>query len=119
MYVFQRLARMASWHDYEDLVTLLSFSAFSEGTYDDSFIVSDVVLDLFKEQARKPHNQALLAKLRERDMTEDEIVEYDKRHLFQTEDIAVARKLTMMWTINPRFVADKRLLGWLYEALDV
>lgn len=35
-----------------------------------------------------------------------------------TDRLAVARKLTVMWDMNPRFVADARLWKWLTGALD-
>lgn len=113
MKIFHRLTHLKSYsNDYADLATLLGV---------ETSIISGKVLDLLEEQARKPQNQLLLASLQEKDATPTDTPRRRFRRCDENNEIdrvAIARKLTLAWSMNPRFVADKRLWRWVYEATE-
>ena len=118
MWYIQRLVRMVSIHDYynfEALYKLAWDSGAPEGEQVD-------IPALFVELSQREENKRLLEELREEDWPQ-EIVEMEERAAFGadmaacTDRVAVARKLTLMSTMNERFVADRRLWQWLEDAL--
>ncbi|OAA63577.1 Protein kinase-like domain protein [Niveomyces insectorum RCEF 264] len=112
--VFQRLVRFSSSRDYDYLAELVS----------DDVTDCDGLLDLLEQHAQEPQNKALLTELQEDDASSGEVAEYERASSnaadwrAETNVMAVARKLTVMWHMNPRFVADRRLWRWLGAALD-
>ncbi|KAL1850970.1 hypothetical protein VTK73DRAFT_9588 [Phialemonium thermophilum] len=76
---------------------------------------------LLREQSEQEFGRQVLAELREYD---DEAEDEDKKQredkITRTRgvrDPATARKLTLMYQMNPLFVADRRLWRWLEDAL--
>lgn len=70
---------------------------------------------LFHEQAQLDSNKQLLAELRQDDATDEEVkkiedseIELARRHN-RLDNLAVARKLTLMSEMNQGFVADAKL----------
>lgn len=108
---WQRLMRFTSYHDLDDLTALMGRDV-------------DGIVDLFQEHTKREHNQALLAALKEDEFTPEELAAEEKCRF--SEDswrarnnvLAVTRKLSIAWELNPRFVADKRLWKWLFKVLD-
>ncbi|OAA63421.1 Aminoglycoside phosphotransferase [Niveomyces insectorum RCEF 264] len=118
--LFQRLVRFCSVRDYDYLDELFvrldsSVSAITPST-------SSVADELWRRM-QTPQSQPLRAKLQEEDMSPEEIANIEQGYYTEafwrgeTEHLAVARKLALMWHMNPRFVADCRLWRWLNAAL--
>jgi hypothetical protein len=74
---------------------------------------------LFHQRAMTPSNKQLLSKLREDDLTDDEVKEREKVVFSgnKLDRLAVARKLTVMSEMNPGFIGDRRLWRWIEGAL--
>ncbi|KAF5976571.1 kinase-like domain-containing protein [Fusarium coicis] len=74
---------------------------------------------LFHQRAMAPSNKQLLSKLKEYDLTEEEIKEREKDVFSggKLDRLAVARKLTLISEMNPGFIGDRRLWRWIEEAL--
>ncbi|KAF5535558.1 altered inheritance of mitochondria [Fusarium napiforme] len=74
---------------------------------------------LFHQRAMAPSNQQLLSKLKEDDLTDAEVKEreIDVFSGDKVERLAVARKLTLMFEMNPGFIGDRRLWRWIEEAM--
>ncbi|CVK88378.1 uncharacterized protein FMAN_04945 [Fusarium mangiferae] len=75
---------------------------------------------LFCQRAMTASNKKLFAKLKEDDLTEDEVKAREKE-VFSGDELdrlAVARKLTLMSEMNPGFIGDRRLWLWVEEALE-
>ncbi|KAG5826408.1 hypothetical protein H9Q74_003502 [Fusarium xylarioides] len=78
---------------------------------------------LFHQRALTTSNKQLLCKLSEDDLTDDEVKEREidvfsgDKTGDKMERLAVARKLTVMSEMNPRFIGDRRLWRWIEEAL--
>ncbi|KIH91148.1 hypothetical protein SPBR_01596 [Sporothrix brasiliensis 5110] len=121
--VFQRLTRFCSSHDYKDFVTCIQRAKAAADKAAAATINTDVVLNLLEEEARRDANKTLLAELQDDDPppgtadVQDRVGFFDGDRRAETNNLAVARKLTVMWQMNPRFVADARLWTWLLKAL--
>ncbi|KAF5019493.1 hypothetical protein F66182_8500 [Fusarium sp. NRRL 66182] len=108
MWRFVRLVRMLSTQDYMHFKTLYEL-VYKKDSHD--------IPRQFSDRSMQEHGRALLAKL-----IEDEPEEEDKNsgntHMKESEELTVARKLTLMSELNPNFVADKRLWQWIQNALE-
>lgn len=127
--VFQRLTHLCSSHDYEDFVTCIASACAGKDDATDkstaiTAVTADVVLDRLGKQAERDGSNALWAEMQDDNPTPSEVAALEgvsfreADRLAATDRLAVARKLTVMWDINPRFVADARLWKWLTRALD-
>jgi len=75
---------------------------------------------LFHKRAMTASNKKLFSKLKEDDLTDDEMRTREK-DIFsgdKLDRLAVARKLTLMSEMNPGFLGDRRLWLWIEEALE-
>ncbi|KAK7425086.1 hypothetical protein QQZ08_008363 [Neonectria magnoliae] len=114
MWRFARLVRMLSTQDYNHFKVLYDL------VYEKD---SEDILRMFREQSMQDHGKALMAKLSQGELEEEEghIEEQEDDedgHVDESNGPAVARKLTLMSEMNPNFVADKRLWLWIEKALE-
>ncbi|KAK7403933.1 hypothetical protein QQX98_010303 [Neonectria punicea] len=114
MWRFARLVRMLSTQDYTHFKVLYNLVYEKE---------SEDIPRLFREQSMQEHGKALMAKLCQDELEEEEehIEEQEDDedgHVDESDGPAVARKLTLMSEMNPKFVADKRLWLWIEKALE-
>lgn len=74
---------------------------------------------LFHQRAMTASNKQLLSKLKEDDLTDEEVKTREK-DVFSGDELdrlAVARKLTLISEMNPGFIGDRRLWLWIEEAI--
>ncbi|CAK7216783.1 hypothetical protein SCUCBS95973_002923 [Sporothrix curviconia] len=125
-FAFQRLTRLCSSHDYDDFVACISSAAcagLGRGEDCGALTAVDTVLDLLGEHAERASSKALLAEMQEDNPTPGEVAALEQVSFREadrkaaSDRLAVARKLTVVWHMNPRFVADARLWKWLARAL--
>ncbi|UPK96846.1 hypothetical protein LCI18_007781 [Fusarium solani-melongenae] len=78
---------------------------------------------LFHKQSIQKHGKALLVKLSQDKLKEEEeeLVQEQENgtrgHMDKSNSPAISRKLTLMSAMNPDFIADKRLWLWIEKAL--
>ncbi|KAH7171867.1 hypothetical protein DER46DRAFT_677529 [Fusarium sp. MPI-SDFR-AT-0072] len=74
---------------------------------------------LFHQRALASSNKQLLSKLKEYDLTDDEVKEREKDVFSgdKLDRLPVAGKLTVMSEMNPGFIGGRRLWRWIEEAL--
>ncbi|KAF5613873.1 kinase-like domain protein [Fusarium subglutinans] len=116
MWSFSRLVRLLSGQDLS-LFQMLYDLVYKTGVENPSDLRDFGWL--FHQRAMAPSNKQLLSELKEDDLTDAEVKEREKDVFSgdKLERLAVARKLTLMAEMNPRFVGDRRLWRWIEEAL--
>ncbi|KAK3393983.1 hypothetical protein B0H63DRAFT_531933 [Podospora didyma] len=112
MWRVQKMVRMHSAGDYHHFQALCALAS-PDGTAN--------VLDLLHQKAQKGDNRNLLNELAEGDLDKEQLREREQSCFGTksdaTEKRAVARKLTIAYEMNPRFLADVKLWRWLENAL--
>lgn len=121
IWYFSRLVRLLSKQDYD------LFKGCYEIVYqvddDDDSPGSINHARLFHERAQQSDNKLLLTELHEDDLSEKEMKEQEEGAFSFAEErkldnLAIARKLTLISEMNPGFLADQRLWRWIEDALD-
>ncbi|KAK7407825.1 hypothetical protein QQX98_009996 [Neonectria punicea] len=112
---FSRLVRLLSTQDYT-LFTALYELVYKQGSED--------IPRLIREQSAQEQGRELLAKLRQDELEDEAGTETEDQEdeevvrAEETDELVIARKLTVMSELNPNFVADRRLWGWIENALE-
>lgn len=114
LWPFERLIRMLARQEL----------ALFEMLFDLAWPSSSIPMpELFFQRSKMEDNRKLLAELAADDMTPEDVEKEEayvgmRDNKAEIEQIAVARKLTVMAEMNPLFVADRTLWRWLGETLD-
>ncbi|KPM38167.1 hypothetical protein AK830_g8396 [Neonectria ditissima] len=112
MWHFSRLVRLLSTQD----CTL--FKALYELVYQKE---AEEIPRQFYDRSTHEYSRELLVKLHQEELEDEKEAEPQEEvyPIEEPEEVAIARKLTVMSELNPNFVADKRLWRWIDKAVQL